>query len=261
MPIVGTGNLDTAEYVLNLARSIVNDAAQSLAGNLLADSRPYTFAMLNACYRELQSDLQNEGLETMFNEIIMVLMPGAYTVDPQVETYLSYTGCFDGYNSFPNPHLPPDLATPLLLWERPSGTIQNYQKMLPVNDGLPSRPQSGTLQQWDWRGGNIVFRGTVPNQYTDIRMRYVRLFRDIVDGTSLVEIQWADRALAFLMGRTFGAARGSPLWQYMDNNYESALVSLVQGTARKRQRGSHRRRPYGSSNTYWLSENGYGGWS
>jgi len=256
MPVIGVGGYDSAGYVLNLARSIVNDAAQSLAGNLLATSQPYTVPMLNSCYRELQSDLMNNGFEIFQNEYIVAQFPPSYITDPSVQCYLSFTGCFDGYNSFPNPHLPADLNTPLRLWERPSGTTQDYQEMLPVNDGLPSRPQTGTLQQWEWRGQEIYFVGA--NQLNDIRLRYIRYFRDLVDETSVVEIPWCDRALAFLMGRTFGAARGSPMWQYMDSKYDDALTSIVQATSRKKQRGSHRRRPYGSSNSYKTSS--YGWW-
>ena len=248
MPVVGVGGYDSAEYVLNLARSIVNDAAQSISGNLLSDSRPYTIPMLNGCYREMQSDLQNYGYEGFTTQVILNQIPPSYKTDPGVQVYVGFQGCNDGYNSFTNPHLPADLGIPLRLWERPSGTTQNFQEMLPVNDGLPSRPQSGTLQQWDWQSDAIYFVGA--NQLTDVRMRYQRNFPDLVDGTSIVMIPWSDRALAFLMGRTFGAARGSQMWQYMDQKYDEAMVSIMQMTGRKRQRGSHRRRPYGSSNSY-----------
>ena len=252
MPVVGVGGYDSAEYVLNLARSIVNDAARSLAGNLLSDAQPYTYPMLNAAYREFQSDLSNNGSEIMMvDNYLIAQFPPCYTVDPGVVCYLSSTGSFDGYNSFPTPTLPANLDTPLRLWERPSGSIQNFKQMSPVNDGLPSRPQSGTLQQWDWQGGQIIFVGA--NQLTDIRMRYIRFFSDIVDSTSMIEIPRCDRCLAFLMARTFGAARGSALWQAMDQKYDESLVSFVQPTSRKKQRGSHRRNPYGSSQSYGQS--------
>jgi len=226
----------------------VNDAAQTIAGNLLSDGRPYTIPMLNGCYREMQSDLQNNGYEGFNTQVILPQVPPSYIVDPAVQVYVSYQGCNDGYNTFANPHLPADMGTPLRLWERPSGTIADFTEMLPVNDGLPSRPQTGTLQQWDWQSQAIYFVGA--NTLTDVRLHYQRFYPDLVDGTSLVMVPWSDRALAFLMGRTFGAARGSPMWQYMNGQYDDALTSMVQMTSRKKQRGSHRRRPYGSTNSY-----------
>ena len=256
MPVVGVGGFDDANYILNLARSIVNDAAQNLAGNLLSNAQPYTIPMLNAAYREFQSDLQNNGYEQFTSEVVIPQLPPCYTVDPAVQVRLDYQGCFDGYNTFPNPHLPANLGTPLRLWERPSGTVQDFIQMLPVNDGLPSRPQSGTLQQWDWRGDAIYFVGS--NMTIDLRLRYQSFFPDLVDGTSIVLVPWADRALSFLMGRTFGAARGSPMYTYMDAQYNEALISIVQMSSRKKQRGSHRRKPYGSSNSYINST--YGSW-
>jgi hypothetical protein len=256
MPVVGVGGYDNANYILNLARSIVNDAAQSLAGNLLSNSQPYTIPMLNSCYRKLQIDLINNGYEAMQTEVILLQVPPAYTVDPQVQIYVGYQGSNDGYNSFPNPYLPANLMIPLRLWERPTGTIQDYIEMQPVNDGLPSRPQSATLQQFDWRGEAIYFVGA--NQLNDIRLRFLQFFPDLADGTSIVLIPWSDRALSFLMGRTWGAARGSPMWQYMDTNYDEAMIDIVKPTSRKKQRGSHRRRPYGSSNAYYNST--YGWW-
>lgn len=234
--------------MLNLSRSIVNDAARSLAGNLLSDAQPYTFSMLNSCYRKLQIDMINNGLEATIAEVMMLQVPPAYTVDPAVRVYVGFQGSNDGFNSFANPFLPANLLIPLRMKERPSGTIQNMQEMLPVNDGLPFRPQTGTLQQWDWRGEAIYFVGA--NTLTDVWLRYQQSFPDLVDGTSIVLIPWADRALSFLMGRTFGAARGSPMWQYMDANYDEAVTDILKPSSRKKQRGSHRRRPYGSSSSY-----------
>lgn len=255
MPVVGSGPFDNAEYVLNLSRSLVNDAAQTLAGNLLSDSRPYTFPMLNAAYRQLQIDLTNNGYDSFWQESILAQFPAVYKVDPQTQEYINYTGSFDGYNTFSSPVLPANMLLPLRLWERPSGSTQDYQEMLPVNDGLPSRPQTGTLQQWEWRNDSIYFVGVM--NATDIRIRYLQFFSDLVDGTSIVNIPWSDRALAYLMGRMYGAMRGSPLWTYMQQNYDDALTSIVQSTSRKKQRGSHRRRPYGSSTSYWQSTMGW----
>ena len=256
IPVIGQGGIDSAEFILNLARSLVNDAAQTLAGNLLSDSRPYTFPELNAAYRQLQTDMMNGGWEGMQVEATATQFPPVYITDPDVRCYINFQGSNDGWNTFANPYLPANLYIPLRLQERPSGTVQNFREMLPVNDGLPSRPQSGTLQQWEWSGGAIYFRGS--NQLTDIRIRYLQFFQDLTDGTSPVLIPRCDRALGYLMAKIYGAQRGSPLWQAMAGEYQEHLASLLIPTARKRQRGSHRRRPYGSSNTYWYST--YGGW-
>lgn len=258
MPIVATTPFDTAEYVLNLARSIVNDAAQTISGNLLSDSQPYTFPMLNSVYRTMQEDLTDGGVETFTQETILTQVPiTAFPNDPSVQVYINYTGCFDGYNTTANPHLPAGMIGPLRLWERQSGnTAACFREMQPTNDGLPSRPAYSYLQQWEWRNDTLYFCGAL--QQNDIRLRYNQYFPDLVDGDSQVQIPRADRALSYLLGREFAAARGSQMFQYMADNYEMAMERFIKRTARRKQRGSHRRRPYGSSNAFYYTS--YGSW-
>ena len=78
MPGVVTSPYDTAEYVLNLTRSLGNDAIQSLAGSLLSDAQPYTTVYLNSAYRYVQRKMANVGVQTFKKRIILTQCPIIY---------------------------------------------------------------------------------------------------------------------------------------------------------------------------------------
>ena len=235
---------DNAEYVLNLARSIVNDASQSLAGSILSDAQPYTLVMLNSCYRDLQRELTNRGVETFVKEAIVTGISAATTVDPSVQLYLSFSGFFDGTVVNATPVLPADLIMPIRVWERPSGmTSSPFRQMRPTNDGLPTISQSGAIRFWDWKGDTLYFPGAT--QSNDLRIRYWSFLADLATVNDSVLIFDAANCLAHKLGKQFGSARGSPLAQYMAAEEQRYLQQIVARTARKKQRGQHRRRPYG----------------
>lgn len=238
---------DSAEYVLNLARSIVNDASQSLAGSILADTQPYTLVMLNSCYRDLQRELVNRGVETFVKEDIVTGVLASTTNDPSVQLYLSYSGFFDGTNLNGSPTLPADLIMPIRVWERQTGmTTSPFRQMQPTNDGLPTLSQSGRIGYWEWKNDNLYFVGAT--QSNDLRIRYWCFLADIATINDNILIFDAANCLAHKLGKQFGSARGSPLAQYMAAEEQRYLQQIVARTARKKQRGQHRRRPYGGRN-------------
>lgn len=249
MPILGpAAPYDTAEYVLNLARAITNDAAQSIAGSILADTQPYTIVMLNSCFRDLQRELVNRGVELFVKESIIVGLGAATTNDPSVQIYLSYTGYFDGTNLNASPVLPQDMIAPIRLWERQTGmSTSPFYPMRPTNDGLPTIAQTGRFAWWEWKNDTVYFVGAT--QSNDVRVRYWSFLQDLVDATSIVPIFDAANCLAHKLAKEFGSARGSPLAQYMAAEEQRYLQQIVARTARKKQRGQHRRRPYGGQHS------------
>jgi hypothetical protein len=246
IPPVTAAPYDTAEYVLDLARAIANDAALTIEGNLLADDQPYTYVLLNQAWRTLQRKLANAGYERLLKEAVLTGFAPVVTANPALQVYFNWTEYNNGSNPYTSPVLPQDCILPLRLWERPTGTASQFVPMQPVNDGLPSVNQTAFFQVWDWRDDKVVLIGAV--QQNDIRMRYAAYLPDITQqesGTTIVPIMRCADALANYLVWAFARARGSPLANQFMVAGDDCTKQILTYTARKRQRGSHRRKPYG----------------
>src|SRR5271166_6197219 len=254
MPAIITGPYDNAEYVLNLTRSIVNDASLSIAGNVFSDSQPYTFPLLNAAYRDLQDALTDGGVETFFKTLQLFLITPVTPLDPAVTIYIDYNGFFNGSVYAPNPVIPSDLVIPLRLWERQSYTTNYYAPMFPVNDGLPNVAQTPCLRYWDWQSDKLVMPGAT--QTNDLQIRYFTYLPELTDGTSPVLILRSAQALAYFTAYQFGNSRGSAL---APNLYEKAMGQvdkMINRTTKRSNRGNHRRIPFGRQSR----ASGWGTW-
>lgn len=245
MPAILTGPYDNAEYVLNLTRSIINDAALSIAGNIFADNQPYTFPMLNAAYRNLQEILADAGVETFIRTTQLLLIPVVDPVDPGTQIQISYVGTFNGSAFFENPQLPWDMMMPLRLRERESGTFNYFSPMYPVNDGLPSVVQTPNLRYWDWQTDKIYMPGAT--QINDVELRYLAYQPDLLDGTSPVLVLRCAQPLAYLTAFEFARSRGSALADTFKAQAMEMLDEMIDRTAKRTNRGNHRRMPYGQS--------------
>jgi hypothetical protein len=158
MPVIGTTSFNSAEYVLNLSRSIVNDAANGIEGDILADSQPYTFVYLNSAYQFVQDELANNGEETFKKELILTPVTPVVNTDPATQVFIYDQGYNDGGTSHALPSLPADLIIPLRLWERQSSTVNRFTPMQKANDGLPSISKGSYNVFWEWRGDTIYLR-------------------------------------------------------------------------------------------------------
>jgi hypothetical protein len=245
MPIVGSSSYSTAELVLNLARSIINDTRDSLAGEILADALPYTFVYLNSAYRYLQDELSANGVRTLEKETILKGITPVATPDPGTQVFIYDQGFNNGTTNFASPALPSDMRMPLRLWERTSGTLSNFIPMESCDDGLPSTTQGGTLRFWEWRTDGIYMVGAM--QTIDIRLRYAAYLADLTDGTSTLQLRGAENALAYLTAAEFAAARGSPLADDFRTQAGEFITQIVDYTIRQKQRGRHRRIPWSTS--------------
>lgn len=239
MPIVGSSSFSSAEYVLNLTRGLINDANN----DLLPDSNPVAFIYLNSGYRYMQDELFANGVKTLEKETILTGIAPVSNIDPGMQVFIYDQGYNNGATNFANPALPSDIRIPLRLWERQSGTVNSFYPMVPVNDGLPSVAQSSSLRFWEYRTDGIYMVGAT--QAIDIRMRYAAYLPDLTDGTSTVQIRGAENALAALTAAEFAAARGSPLADSFRNQAVEFIDQIVDYTIKQKQRGRHRRAPYG----------------
>jgi hypothetical protein len=231
MPVVGTTAYNTAGQITSLVRSLLNDAA----GNLFTDTvlLPY----VNAAYRKAQRSLANVQSGSFLTDNVLIVVSAVAEVDPSVQVSITDA-------TAPPNQLPPDLLVPVKLWERASGSSDDFVEMtdLTDHDGLPSEPQAESLRYWEWCADGLYFIGATQDR--QIRLRYQKSYPDLVDSTSAVLIRHSQEALAYGAAAMAGAARGAPLAERWDAAAVDALEDLiVQATQREQQTG-RRRRPF-----------------
>jgi hypothetical protein len=233
MPVVGTTAYNTAGQITSLVRSLLNDAA----GNLFTDSvlLPY----VNAAYRKAQRALANVQSGSFLTDDILLVVTAVTEVDPSAQVSITDA-------TAPPNQLPTDLIVPVKLWERANGSSDAFIEMtdLTDHDGLPSQPQSLTLDYWEWRADGIYFTGAT--QDTQIRLRYQQAYPDLCDSTSPVLIRQSQEALAYAAAAMAGAARGAPQAERWDAAAADALEDLLIRAAQREQQTGRRRRPYSS---------------
>jgi hypothetical protein len=251
IPPPTTPPYDEIDTILNFARVIANDCGLSLAGNLLADTQPYTFTMLQLAFRKLQGRLSNQSIESFPQEIIFTGIPAqeaSALLDPSIQASLGYDGYNDGVGVFTDWALPQDMEIPLRLWQRVSGQNGQFLSVLPATDGIETLPKGGLLNTWEWRGDAIWFPGA--SQSLDLRVRYKRIMQDpYPDATTQVPIIRCAVALAYLTVEIFAAGRGSTMLPAFNLEKEDAIKQIVNTTTRKNQRRNVRRIPYSRRGT------------
>lgn len=236
----------TAEFVLNLVRTICLDAGISLSGDLLSDTANYTFTLLQSAYEYVQDEIANHGYETPKKEIILsnITAVPAAVLSPATQVYIDYANYFDGLNQKAAPVLPQDLLAPVRLWERPNGSLLRFSEMNLANDGLDSLPQYSFLRQWEWRDDKLYMIGAT--QALDIRLRYQAYFPALVGPNSIVKIFHGANAIAYTMAYNFSGPREGAVAQMFMTERDKSIAQIVTRIARKNQRRNIRPRPYGA---------------
>ncbi len=231
MPVVGSTAYNTAGQITALVRSLLNDSA----GNLFTDALllPY----LNSAYRKVQRALANVQSGTFIQDNFEFVVVAVATVDPSLQVVVNDA-------TAPPNQLPTDLLVPLRLWERRNGSTDNFQEMVDMTNhgGLPSLAQGSILQFWEWRGDGLYFLGATQDQ--QVRMRYAKVYPDLVDATSSVLIRNAQEPAAYFTAAMAAMARGSPLAEKWDQAGNDALDDLLIRAAQREQRTPRRRRPF-----------------
>ena len=237
MPVVGSSAYNTAGQITSLVRSLLNDAQ----GNLFTDAvmLPY----LNSAYRKVQRALGNAGDGGFIQDDALLVVAAVSAADASMQV------CVSDATAAPN-QLPTDLLVPLKLWERANGSTDDFVEMVDLtrHGGLPSRAQDTTLSVWEWRADGLWFVGAT--QETQIRLRYLKAYPDLVDATSPVLVRNAQEALAYATAGLAGWARGSPLAEKWDDAAVDAIEDLVVAAARREQQSMRRRRPYSARSGY-----------
>ena len=237
MPVVGSSAYNTAGQITSLVRSLLNDAQ----GNLFTDAVLLPYA--NSAYRKVQRALGNAGAGGFISDDALLVVAAVTAQDASLQVSITDA-------TAPPNQLPTDLLVPVKLWERASGSSDDFAEMVDLtrHGGLPSRVQDTVLSVWEWRADGLYFLGAT--QDTQIRLRYLKAYPDLSDATSPVLIRNAQEAIAYATAALAGWARGSPLAEKWDDAAGDALEDLVVQAVRREQQTSRRRRPFSSRSGY-----------
>lgn len=237
MPVVGSSAYNTAGQITSLVRSLLNDPQANLFTDTLL--LPY----LNSAYRKLQRAVGNSGGGGFIQDDVLLVVSAVSAPDPSLQVFLSDA-------SAPPNQLPTDLLVPLKLWERSSGSSDDFSEMVDLtrHGGLPSRAQGVTLGVWEWRADGLWFLGAT--QDVQIRLRYLKAYPDLTDSTSPVLVRNAQEALAYATAAAASWSRGSPLAEKWDAAAADAIEDLIVAAVRREQQSARRRRPFSSRSGY-----------
>jgi hypothetical protein len=227
---------------------ILNDS-EVAGGDVLTDTAPETFNVLNSAYERVQIELAVYGVETYAHETWLIAIAAVPFSDPEARVIIDDTGTnFISPNGVGSvfsltPQLPVDLVVPLKLWERQSGTT-NYTgpPMKQKNDGLLPMMQQTQFVDWQWMSDGIYLRGAL--QVQDLKVRYEKQLPLLVAVTDQVPIRGVVNAAAYWGAKVFCESRGGAVAPQFAKNAEDEIFKLCQVSVRRRQRKQVRRQPF-----------------
>jgi hypothetical protein len=247
MPILASSGYNTAEDVLNRVRFIINDS-EVAGGDVLTDTNPFTFSVLNTGYERVQKELASVGLEVSQVEVWIIGLPIMPITDPEgrmiiddTGTNIIYPGGVGDIFSL-TPQLPTDLVLPLKLWERQTGTTDFLNPMVQPNTGLLDMTPQTFLYDWEWKTDGLRFRGATQSQ--DIKLLYRKKLPLLVAPTDPVPIRDVTNAAAYYAAAAFVSSRGGAVAPAFKQEAVEEIQLYKMDSARRRQRKQVRRRPY-----------------
>lgn len=211
---------DTWESVLELARTRLNDAIQSLGGDILTDNAVFTQTMVTGAWRKMQTFLAQMGHSAFKNRAVLYNFPVYAATDPSAQTALSWMYYFDGVSFWYPPSvglLPPDLILPLKIWERMSATGSNNAMPFPSEpmsqalDGLPNRRPQSWNECWEWRNNTLYLPGSL--YAMDLQIEYASF---LPDPATVNSVPWYSTATPYAANQLVPLMRClSPLSLYL----------------------------------------------
>jgi hypothetical protein len=252
--------------IMNLVRSLVNDTQAGATGTpgegqILTNNpaiSPFTQPFLNSSIREVYRELRNVGQPTLIKDnIIITGLPvinsptnGVGQPDPAVQTILSTAGYFDGVQIWPQFQLPGDVLYMEKIWERSTGSNDNFRELTQPQDGLASTPQGHRLREWEWRNDNVNFHGAT--QQRDIRLRYYcslpQFFSQTLNfDTTYVPVLDCTDAVAYKTAVKYARMLGSPGLADLEVEAKEQMFQLKNSNTRRAQSIDYQRQPYGHS--------------
>lgn len=253
LPPIAAQPYDTANDVLNMTRGRLNDELKTLlpvSGRLLENGQVFVQQTFNTAWRKCQAFLAEKGYARLLDEVVMQSLPVVASSDPGVQTWLSWSGYFDGANLFDAPALPQGFSHPLKIWERWSG--QNAQfadpPMEKFLDGLPAVTKASSIRFWEWRNDAIYMPGSL--MVEDLRIRFVSYFPDLADsGTTpwfqqpVPIVRVADGLSWFICAELAGARGDANAESGYTEKAKTALLQVFNLDVKADQRVNIRRMP------------------
>jgi hypothetical protein len=228
MAIGAVNTYPNIQSVTNLVRSLVQDdmagATDTLGeGQVFVDDTTLSVTMsnfFNSGLRTLCRKLRTSTGPTLIYDNILVLnvpplvspTQGSAAPDPGVQVCLSYVGYFNGLTYNSNCSLPANCLMVERMWERVSGSNDDFRPMSQPPQGLPSRYQNVYNLYWEWRNDAVWMPGSI--QTMDFRLRYqgqlVTLYANGINtATTYIPINDCQDALAGLIIKEIGIRQGA----------------------------------------------------
>lgn len=241
-----------AEEILTFARIQLNDVQGGLSGQDLADSRPYTWPLLNFCYANLTAWLEDSNVEsTTYQETVVGPLapdPNA-TVDPSTQVRLGYDGYFLSNGAVDLlVKLPFDCLMPLEVSYRQVGSVGRYIRVPQYLGGLPQR--SGNWGPWNWemRMNSLCLTGFI--QPLNLKLRYIPALPLLVqpgvgEPYPLVPLARCGPALAYMVAAEFAEIRNATNAPRLRAKATEQLDIISNRSAKRENQVDQRRRGYG----------------
>lgn len=207
---------------------------------------------VNSAYRELQRALKAAGSTELKTGQSFCTIPGLSGTDPSAQVYLDYAGLSILSDAFPAPvfidtpiaQLPGDLLMPLKVWERQTGSNNDFVIMrnLTNSGGLPSIPQGLFLRFWEWVEDTIALIGATQDQ--DIKIEYNKSLVAVGDGYSQLLIENSEEFHAYEAAAQVSKSQGGKNTAEWSQAAEDAKNKLIAAVVRQQQFTNRRMRPY-----------------
>lgn len=250
MPVVQSTAYCSVEQVFTLARALVNDMLVDQSGEILTDSAPFMFPLLNSAAGYFERKLANNGVKTFTKETVLrVITPinfpplGPGATDPGRQVNVNDQGYFDGNIQTYPPQLPPDMIAPLDLWERASGSSSPWQLMKEYPDGLPSFTQGPSLCMWEWRTECIFMPGATTAR--ELRLRYEGETARFLTVDDSIMVRGAEDALGNYLAALVTNARNPMAAASFSAAGDDFTNQIIISNVRARQRETVTRISYG----------------
>src|SRR6185312_14633270 len=174
---MATPPFDTIETILNATRVRMNDAIQSLGGEVLTDNAVFTTQMVNNAWRRFQRRLSQLDAGLMRDQVMFTALPTVANTDPATQVWMDWTGYNDGSTLHTGFAFPQLCIQPISFAERANGGTDNFDDLdLPVENGLPMIQKQEFNQMWEWRNGRAYFPGSTV--LMDMIMRFDSFLAD-----------------------------------------------------------------------------------
>jgi len=249
VPVLQSSAFVTVESVTLLIRAIANDMIFSQAGEILTDNANFMLPLLNDSLEWFTNEVNNHGVSTFTKETVITPLtptPSPQPVDPATQVNVSDSGYFDGFilNTGAQQFVPPDLLVPLFMWERQTGSTENWLEMVERPDGLPSVQPSLRLRIWEWRQDALVMPGAL--QSNDLRLRYTGSLAMFVSAQDTLYFRGATGALAYYMVSSYLMSKNPQAATQAESRANERMNQICTRSARMKQREPITRRSYGN---------------